>query len=403
MDHRERILTALRHKEPDRVPVDLGAMDSTGIMAVAYNRLKANLGLAPGHTRMYDPYQQVTEVEDPVLEWVGADVKPVYTGSREWRPSRLPDGSPCEVPLLWRPETRADGSHVIRGSAGEITAIMPSGGLYFEPVSYSLRDAVTIADVERRQDLFETADWPFFADETFADLGNKARALHENTHYALMGNFAVHVFAGAQMLRGFDTFLMDLLLDPPLAECIMDHLVEVYIRRFDRYVEAVGPYVQIISVNDDMGTQAGPMVSPSLYRRRIKPYQGRLYRYIKSHFDGYLFLHSDGDISQLIPDLIENGVDIISPVQFTAANMDLGKLKAEFGRDITFWGGGCDTQQVLPYGTPQEVRDEVKRRIDTLAPGGGFVFNQVHNIQADVPPENVAAMYEAVAMFGGYA
>ena len=402
MNRRERILTALQHKEPDRVPVDLGAMDSTGIIAIAYNRLKAHLGINEGRTRVFDPYQQVVIVEDVILEWIGADVKPVIIGPRRWKPWQLPDGSPCEVPALWNPETLPDGSQVVRDASGAITARMPASGLYFEPVGYPLREAETIADVERQRAVIETMDWPGFADEDFDDLARKARYLYEHTDYALMGNFCAHIFAGAQLLRGFDTFLIDLLRNPALAECIMNELAEAFIRRFDRYVEAVGPYVQIINVNDDLGTQTAPMISPQLYRQRVKPYQRKLYKHIKSKFDGYLFLHSDGSLYRLIPDLIEIGVDILNPVQFTAANMDTRRLKAEFGRDLTFWGGGCDTQWVLPHGTLQEVRGEVKRRIEELASGGGFVFNQVHNIQADVPPANIVAMYEAVAKYGSY-
>ncbi len=400
MNKRERVLTALRHKEADRVPVDLGAMDSTGIMAIAYNRLKKFLKMEEGTTRVFDPYQQVAIVEDSILERVHGDVKPVMTGPRKWKPSRLPDGSPCEIPERWNPEFLADGSQVVRDADGFVIAKMPADGIYFEPVGYPLRDVQTVAEVEKRRSVFESVDWPDFADEDFGDLGRKARELHEKTDYALMGNFCAHIFAGAQLLRGYDTFLLDLLVNPALAECVMNELAEAYIRRFDRYIEAVGPYVQIINVNDDLGTQNAPMISPALYRKMVKPYQGKLYRYIKSRFQGFLFLHSDGSIYALIPDLIAIGVDILNPVQLSAAHMDPRKLKAEFGRDITFWGAGCDTQRVLPYGTPREVRDEVRRRIEELAPGGGFVFNQVHNIQADVPPENIMAMYEAAAKYG---
>jgi uroporphyrinogen decarboxylase len=402
MNRRERVLAALRHQEPDRVPVDLGAMDSTGITAVAYNRLKGYLGISTGSTRVFDPYQQVAIVEDPVLRRIGADVKPVITGPRRWRPSQLPDGSACEVPELWNPETQPDGSEVVRDRTGRVDACRAATGYYFEPVGCPLRDAETVADVLRSRQVFESADWPAFADEDYDDLERKARLLYENTDYALMGNFAAHIFAGAQTLRGFDTFLIDLVANPALAECIMDELAGAFVRRFERYTAAVGRYVQIINVNDDMGTQAATMISPRLYRQRIKPYQRKLFSYIKSHFDGYLFLHSDGSIYTLIPDLIEIGVDILNPVQFSAANMDLRRLKAEFGKDLTFWGGGCDTQWVLPQGSPQDVRDEVRRHIEELAPGGGFVFNQVHNIQADVPAENVVAMYEAVGEFGRY-
>ena len=400
MNRRERVLAALRHEEPDRVPVDLGAMDSTGITAIAYNRLKDHLGLSAGSTRVYDPYQQIAIVEDPVLELVGADVKPVITGPRHWKPSHLPDGSACEIPEHWNPEIQPDGSEIVRSAEGHLEACRAASGYYFEPVGYPLREVETPADVRRRRGVFESADWPAFADETFEDLERKARWLYENTDYALMGNFAAHIFAGAQMLRGFDTFLIDLVTNPALAECIMDELAGAFVRRFERYAAAVGRYVQIINVNDDMGTQTAPMISPRLYRQRVKPYQLQLFSYIKSHFDGYLFLHSDGSIYPLIPDLIEIGVDILNPLQFTAANMDLRRLKAEFGKHLSFWGGGCDTQWVLPHGTPQDVRDEVRRHIDELAPGGGFVFNQVHNIQADVPAANIVAMYEAVGEFG---
>jgi uroporphyrinogen decarboxylase len=402
MNRRERILLTLQHKQPDRVPIDLGAMDSTGIAAIAYNRLKKYLKMEGGTIRIHDPYSQIAWVEDSILERVRADVKPVFIGPRQWKPSQLPDGSPSQIPKNWNPETLPDGSQVVRDPNGLVVAQMPANGFYFEPVAYPLRDVQTVSEVEKRRSLFESADWPDFADEDYSDLARKARELYEKTDYALMGNFCAHIFAGAQLLRGYDTFLMDLLTNPALAECIMNELAEAYIRRFDHYVKAIGPYVQIINVNDDLGTQNAPMVSPALFRKMVKPYQGKLYRYIKSHFSGYLFLHSDGSIYPLIPDLIEIGVDILNPIQLSAAQMDPKKLKAEFGRDITFWGGGCDTQRVLPYGTPQEVREEVKRRIGELAPGGGYVFNQIHNIQADVPPENIMAMYEAAAKYGAY-
>jgi uroporphyrinogen decarboxylase len=196
--------------------------------------------------------------------------------------------------------------------------------------------------------------------------------------------------------------MMDLAGDPAFATALLAKLVEAHIRRLEQILPAVEGYVQVIQVGDDLGMQDGPQLSPRLYRQVVKPWHKKLYQYIKEHTSARLFLHACGSVYAFIPDFIEMGVDILNPVQVSARDMDTKRLKQAFGKDITFWGGGCDTQKVLPFGTPAEVREEVKRRIDDLAPGGGFVFNQVHNIQAGVPPENIMAMYEAVHDFGGY-
>jgi uroporphyrinogen decarboxylase len=198
------------------------------------------------------------------------------------------------------------------------------------------------------------------------------------------------------MLRGYETFMEDLVLDPRLVEALLTVLVDAYCARADRVLPALGDSVDVVLVNDDLGTQAGPMLSPELYRKLIKPHQRRLFAHIKSRTSAALLLHSCGSVRYAIPDLIEIGVDALNPVQVSAAGMDSAELKREFGRDITFWGGGCDTQRVLSRGSVEEVREEVKRRVGDLAPGGGFIFCQVHNIQPEVPPENVVAMLEAV-------
>jgi len=392
---RERVLTSLKHKQPDRIPVDLGGMDSTGITAVAYNKLKKYLCIETGNTKVYDPYQQVAVVDFNVLDIIGADVLAIFPEPEKWKISQLPDGSMCEVPERWNAETLPDGSQQVVFNE-KIIAKRPSKSWYFEQVDYPLANAKSIKEIESNQSIFENFDWPFFVDETIEQIGKRAKHLYETTDYALMGNFAVHIFMGGQLLRGFEQFMIDLVLNPDIARCIMDNLSESYIKRFEKYSTYIGPYVQIINVNDDLGTQESLQVSPETYRKLIKPYQKKLYRFIKEHFNGYLFLHSDGSIYDIIPDLIDIGVDIINPVQFSARNMDLEKLKREFGRYITFWGGGCDTQHILPYSDTQTIKNHVKRCIKTLFPGGGFVFCQIHNIQPDVPPENIMAMYEAV-------
>ena len=400
---RQRILRAINHTEPDRVPIDLGGMDSTGITAKAYQNLKNYLGINEGIPQVYDPYQQVVRVEEPILERVRADVLPIPLEPREWRTAPLPDGeSVVAFPAKWRTEIQSDGSELAYDLEGNVIAWRSVAGWYFEPVSPPLAHAETIADIEAGRKSIESFDWPFFADENWDELEARAKRLHAETSYALMGNFCAHFLAAGQTLRGFETFMIDLIANPALTDAIMDILLESYMRRFERYAQTVGPYVQIININDDLGTQDAPQISPRTYRQRIKPYHTRLCHFMKAHCDAAIFLHSDGAIEPLIPDLIDAGIDILNPIQVTARGMDPGELKPKYGKDLVFWGGGCDTQHVLPFGTPAEVREEVKRRLDQLMPGGGFVFNTVHNIQPEVPPENIMAMYETVWEFGNY-
>ena len=397
MNSRERILTALQHKEADRVPLDLGAMLSTGITGMAYNKLKSYLRVRDGRTRMYDLGQQLAEPETEILERIGADVLPLFVSNpKRWKPSTLPDGSPCEVPEGFNPETLPDGSQVLRDGQGHIVSQMPKDGYYYDSVYFPLAGVSTVEELDQ---------YPSYSpidETTLADLRERAKHLYENTEYALMLNGGGGIYEPAQGLRGWGAFMMDLAGDPAFAGALLDRLVDANIQRLEQILPAVEGYVQVIQVGDDLGMQDGPQLSPRLYRKVIKPRHQRLYRYIKEHSSAYLFLHTCGSVYPFIPDFIEMGVDILNPVQVSAKNMDSKRLKQEFGKDIVFWGGGCDTQQVLPFGTPAEVREEVKRRIGDLAPGGGFVFNQVHNIQVGVPPENIVAMYDAVRECGAY-
>ena len=397
MNSRERVLTALQHKEADRVPLDLGAMLSTGITGMAYNKLKSYLGIRDGRTRMYDLGQQLAEPETEILERIGADVLPLFVSDlKRWKPSTLPDGSPCEVPEGFNPETLPDGSQVLRDDQGHIVSQMPKDGYYYDSVYHPLAEISTVGELD---------PLPFYSpidETTLADLHERAKHLYEDTEYALMLNGAGGIYEPAQGLRGWDVFMMDLASDPAFAGALLDKLVDANIQRLEQILPAVEGYVQVIQVGDDLGMQDGPQLSPRLYRKVIKPRHQRLYRYIKEHSSAYLFLHTCGSVYRFIPDFIEMGVDILNPVQVSARDMGSKRLKQEFGKDIVFWGGGCDTQQVLPFGTPAEVREEVRRRIGDLAPGGGFVFNQVHNIQVGVPPANIMAMYDAVREFGAY-
>jgi uroporphyrinogen decarboxylase len=402
INHRQRVLCTLAHKEPDRIPIDLGGMDSTGIHAMAYKNFKQHLGIFSGRIQVFDPYQMAATVEREVLDQIGADILPVPFDAREYETGLLPDGSQAEFPSKWKPIKYSDGTEAIVTKKGKVIAKRLESGLYFETVDYPFADAQSVAEIESHLDVFAQFDWPFFCDQTLEEMGVRARQLYENTDFLLMGNFAFHIFLGGQLLRGFDKFLIDLIQNQSIAHAILDNLTIAAIERFSRYAETVGPYVQVINVNDDLGTQMNTMLSPQLYRKIVKPYHARLYGYIKQKWPGYLFLHSDGAIAPLIPDLIEIGVDILNPIQLHARGMDPVLLKQQFGDVLSFWGGGCDTQRVLPFGNPQKVRNEVRMRIDQLAPGGGFVFNQVHNIQPGVPMENIIAMYDTIISCGKY-
>jgi uroporphyrinogen decarboxylase len=394
MDSRNRILTALKHREPDRIPVDLGATESSGITGVAYNRLKKYLRLV-GRTQIYDIYQMISKVEEPVLRKVCSDAIPLLIEPRDWNPWTLQDGSPAEIPAKANLRRLDNGEVVQFSEDGRVIARSTSGGHYLDNVSPPLADARSTADIEK-YGYFKDFDWPDYLDETYDDLKHKAENLYSETDRLIVGNLWVHVFAAGQSLRGFENFMIDLIADQKLAHCLMENLMRVYMERVSKYAEALREYVQVIEVNDDLGTQLGPQLDPALYRKMIKPYHKRLWRYIKEKTGCYLLLHSCGSVYDFIPDFIEMGIDALNPVQVSARNMDTARLKREFGSQISFWGGGCDTQRVLPFGTPEQVEEEVKRRVDDLAPGGGFVFTQVHNIQPDVPPESIMAMYETL-------
>ncbi|MBN2455931.1 MAG: hypothetical protein JXB29_05255 [Sedimentisphaerales bacterium] len=396
---RERIIAALKHKEPDRIPVDIGGTESSGIMAVTYNRLKKHLGIS-GRTQVFDMMQMITKVEPTVLEIVGADVIPLLIEPKQWKPWVLSDGSEVEIPAKINLRKLDNGDIEQISENGTVICRCPKDGLYFDPVFHPLEKSITLEDIDAAKPYFQSTDWPGYLDEDFEDLRAKAQKLYTETDYAIVGNLYVHLFAAAQSLRGFEDFMMDLVANKPFAHYILEKQVEAYLPRIDKYIEAVGPYVQIIQVNDDLGAQNAPQLSPQLYREMIKPYHKTLWQNIKQKSKKALLLHSCGSIYDLIPDLIEIGIDALNPVQVSAAKMDTKKLKKEFGKDITFWGGGCDTQNVLPYGSPDDVKEEVRRRVNDLAPGGGFVFCQVHNIQADVPVENIRAMYEELGTLG---
>jgi len=401
MTHRERVLAALNHSEPDRIPIDLGGTESSGLTAPAHNTLRRHLGLSEGG-RVFEPYQYVVFLHDDIRDRFDIATHPLIFEPRDWRPSQLPDGSPCEVPAAWRTRTLPDGSEEALDPSDAVIGRRAASGFHFDPVNPPLAGVERPADLDNHREAIARFDYPFFADEPLDSLFARARRLRTTSNRAIVLNLQVHLFAAGQLLRGFENFMSDLLLNPALADALLTELVDAYSQRAETLFPALDGLVDVILVNDDLGTQAGPMLSPDLYRARIKPFQRRLFSHLKQISGLPLLLHSCGSLRWAIPDLIEIGIDALNPVQVSAAGMDSAALKRDFGREITFWGGGCDTQHVLNRATPAEVRDEVRRRLDDFAPGGGFVFTQVHNIQPEVPPGNIVAMLEAAAEFGAY-
>jgi len=394
MTPRERVRATLRRETPDRIPIDLGGTECSTLTSVAHHRLCAHLGL-PAVGKVVEPGQHVVVIEEALKARFGVATEMLIREPRAWQPVTLFDGTPCELPAEWRTVVRENGTEERVDSAGRVRARRAPTGYHFDPVNPPLAEVESVADLAQHRATLAAYDWPAYLDESLEATVARAKRLHEETDRAVVFNFMLHVLQAGQYLMGFERFIADLLLEPELAEAFLTELVDVYCERADRVLPLLDPYIDVVFLTEDLGAQGGPMLSPELYRKMIKPHQRRLFAHLKSRTRAPLLLHSCGSVRYAIPDLIEIGVDALNPVQVSAAGMDSAELKREFGRDLTFWGGGCDTQYVLSRGTPEDVRREVKRRLADFSPGGGFVFTQVHNIQPEVPPENVVAMLEA--------
>jgi uroporphyrinogen decarboxylase len=391
MNHRERVTAAIRHQKPDRIPVDLGGMRSTGIMAMAYADLKQHLGIDRGDIYVFDTGQQLAFVEEPVRQRFGCDVVILDAGLLAgWRNYTLPDGRPAKICADFHTEPDGEGGEYAVDDSGRRVSHRPATSYYFDGIFNPLENVTSIAELDQY-------DPPVLTDEWLAILQNEARRLHDETDYAILGSFGAAFLEGGQGLRGWGNFMMDLAGNRAFAEALLDRMLTHYLRNVELYLDAVGNYIQIIQVGGDLGTQSGPQLRPQMYYDIIQPRQKVLWGRIHELAPRVaVFLHSCGSIYEYIPGLIDAGCDVLNPVQISAKGMDPERLKTAFGDQLCFWGGGCDTQLVLPFATPEEVYAHTLRNVEILKPGGGFVFCQVHNIQACVPPQNIVAMYEAV-------
>lgn len=377
MTPRERVLTAVAHREPDRVPMDFGGRVST-LHAYAQRELKKQLGLEGGEETIRGYMTYTVEPDPRLVAKFGRDTTPFYPNpgaAYQFEIDPMTNSYLDEWGVRYR---------------------MPPGGYYYDPFQFPLAEAETVSDLDRHA-------WPDPRDPNrMRGVAEEIKATHAAGEKAIMlGAPTLGLWLLPQFLRGMERALMDLALDRKMAEALAERVTEWYVDFWDSALAEVGPYVDFVHMEGDLGDQMGPIFSPRTFREIYKPRLRRVIEAIKRRSSARIWLHSCGSIYWVIPDLIDVGVEVLNPVQVNAAEMDSARLKREFGKDLTFWGGGCDPV-VLQFGSPGDVQEEVRRRIADLAPGGGFVFASVHNIQANVPPANIVAMFEAAHKYGVY-
>jgi uroporphyrinogen decarboxylase len=383
MNSRKRLLTAVDHREPDRIPFDLGSCQVTGIHVAAYQNLRNALGLPQTEIKMCDTVQQLAAVDDDVAVQMNIDTRGLYPlNSHNWRIVEQDAGE------YW----------AYRDEWG-ITHHRPKeNGLYYSVVEVPLPQAnLTPQDIANHH-------WPDVGHpKRIAGLRELALSYRASGYAVVLKDAFAGIFEFAQRIVGMENLLMMMITEERAACLLFDKLLELKLDYWQTALADLGDLVDIITYADDYGTQESQLISPDMFRRLLKPR-------VKTLFDTFIrlaprakrFFHSDGNVRPLIPDFIELGVDILNPIHIRAKDMAPDGLKRDFGRDLAFWGGGVDTQGILPHGTPQEVKDDVRRNIEALAPGGGYVFNTIHNIQADVPTANIIAMWEALQEYGMY-
>jgi uroporphyrinogen decarboxylase len=383
MNSRERLLRALNHREPDRVSLDLGSTQVTGIHVVAYRRLRKALGLPPDDAQLCDSIQQLALPADDLIGRMGVDVRGLYPlNSHNWKV--------CE---------EDSGKSWLYHDEWGITHRRPKpDGLYYSIVQ------VPLPGPGLRAEEIEGHAWPAMGDaQRIAGLRELAAQYRADGYGVVLKSPFAGIFEMAQRIVGMEACLIMMASDPKLAGTLLEKMLELKLAFWEMALPELADTVDVLAEFDDYGTQTSQLISPRMFRQQLKPRLRTLFARIKQLApEPKLFFHSCGSVRPIIPDLIEIGVEILNPVHVRAAGMEPVALKRDFGDALAFWGGGVDTQGVLPVGTPQQVKDDVWRNVEALAPGGGYVFSPVHNIQADVPPENILAMLEALQEYGVY-
>ena len=404
---RQRVLAAVNFRKPDRVPIDLGALRASGINAVVYDKLKQRMGLRTP-TKIHDTMQILAEIEMTMIEKLHIDVLPLDASDVGWTLQDPAAGVQrrlfCGLDVHFQPNTniavQEDGSWVLIDGGGDVYARMPHGGYYFDFTQTTMAGAGIDPEAFRPRDSVPG--------ETLELMAQRARFLDENTDKAILGWGACVSMIGLSALLGdnitqgsLDDWMVMLMTEKETAHDMMGRFVDAVIKQLGQYHQAVGDRCFAWGVaSDDAGTQRSEFISPDLYREMIKPHYGRLCDWVHSHTKWKTFLHSCGSVHDLIPEWIDAGIDIFNPVQISAAKMAPQDLAKEFGGRIVFWGGGCDTQNVLAKTDPDGVRQHVRDNLEAFgALDGGYVFTQVHNVQQNVPPQNVEAMLQAAYEF----
>ena len=382
MSARERVLKALNHELPDRVPIDLGGFQ-TGIHKTAYEELLKHLGMKDD-IRIMDSVQQLAQPSEEVLERFNIDFRYVCAHG--------PDGYDGTI----REQERGGRLwHDLHDEFGVVWS-MPDDHPNFMDISFNPLANATVKDLE-------VYPFPNGGDPSrFTGVREQALALRNETPYALCTGIGGVVYEFCWYMRGLERWFLDMLENRGFCEALLDRTLAYWKGFYSGFLKEVGDIVDVIMIGDDLAGQNGPLFSPEFYRQVVKPRQKELVRHIKSLTPAKIWYHTCGACMDYIPDLIDNGIDILNPVQTSAANMDPKRLKELFGSRLVFWGGGCDAQHVLPLASAEEVRREVQRNIEVLKPQGGYVFNNIHNVQAGVPPENIVAMFDAAYEFGFY-
>ncbi len=414
MNSRERILAALDHKEADRVPVDLGGCVTTGIQASALHRLRKALGLADKTVKVYEPMMMLGLVEPDVIGAIGGDVVGLNSPwtllgykNEDWKPWMLPDGT--EVLMGGGFECRYGEDGTIYAYPKGNTCVppsakMPADGFYFDNIMR--QENLIDHEYDARKDYAD--QYVVFSQEDCEYYEKQSKRLYEETDCAVFGNFFLggvgdifHI-PGAWLehpkgVRDYSDWIMVHYDHPEYVREFFDMQTEITLKNLELYRQAVGDRLAVIAVSGtDFGAQTGPFISPDCYRELYKPCHQIFNDWVHKNTNWRVFFHTCGCIVDFLDDLIDSGVDVINPVQFSAKGMDLMTLKSQYGDKLIFWGGGVDPQKTLPFGTPEEVAEETKRNVKILSKGGGFVCASVHNIQAPTPVENILAFFNAI-------
>ena len=401
MTGRERILTTLNNREPDVFPIDFGGHRSSGIMAIAYAKLRDYLGLPKKPIRVYDFVQQLAYIDEDVLDLFHSDTRDVSRAFSEnssmWKDWVLPDGTECLIPSYV--DIRKDGNTwYLYSPVGEKIGIQKEGMLYVEQIFWpwkgNIPDDISMLRETNGRHMWSVSIPPYMPETSESDWIQGVSEYRENTDKAMVYIFGGSFFEVSCYIYGIEDFMISMALEPEKVHRHLDGLLDIYLEDAEKFYRPIAPYVDVIVVGDDLGMQSGPQMSLAMYQEFFKGRQEILWKRFKELGSARINLHSCGSIKVFLPDLMDNGLDTLNPVQILAADMNATGLKNLVQGRLTLWGGGCDTQNVLSNGSTDEIRKHVREQVGILAPGGNFVFQQVHNIMADVPPENIFAMFQ---------